>query len=390
MFRCITMLLALLSSCPAFAEDQADVFPKMVVEYPLPGATQTHELVSPAGADHMIVISQISDSSVIKVTRDEDGNPSAASRHVIESQGAGLHGLRASEAYPGRVWATLQFNDELLLLDPRSDDVNAAPLIVQRIAVPQPAFGPHVIVEYGDELWVTLKESSYVLRINHRNPTDYTLFPAERKPIFVARSESGMVYASQDQSSMIMRINPKSGEVRQLPIPSEKGSTPVGLITGPDGNVWFVLAGSSAGGTGTFGRIKDDQFQWFHLTTHLGKTAGLLHLAFGEVGNGLPRLHLLSSSIIDPSMINGVFSVSLARNYDKVLQQESIVFPTQYSALHRILVLGQNLFVTELSASALAYVPLPPNRYQQAPEDTDQYSIFGLGIDADRIQYVDP
>ena len=49
------------------------------------------------------------------------------------------------------VWATLQFDSELLLIDPRAKKSKAAPKILERIPVPAPGRGPHVIVEEGDD-----------------------------------------------------------------------------------------------------------------------------------------------------------------------------------------------------------------------------------------------
>src|SRR5262245_44564299 len=88
---------------------------KSAIEYPLPAAQQTHEIVSPAKG--LLLVSQQTDSSLVKVRIDpETGRPLCAVSHVVDSPFAGLHGLHVSTRHPGRVWATLQFTSELLLL----------------------------------------------------------------------------------------------------------------------------------------------------------------------------------------------------------------------------------------------------------------------------------
>jgi virginiamycin B lyase len=368
------------------------VQPKMVVEYPLPGAGQTHELIA-VNNEQTIIISQITSSTMVKVTRNsETGNPEEAARFTIGSANSGLHGLRVSEAYPGKIWATLQFDSKLLLIDPNATDPKGKPVIVKTIDVPAPGRGPHVVVEYGDELWVTLKDSNHVLRINHKEPSDYVLYPSSRKPIFVAKHASGRFYASQDQSSQILSINPRSGKTREIDIPMSMGATPVGLVTGPDGNVWFVLAGSSAGGTGTFGKIdKDGEITWFHLNTALGKTSGLLHLAFENTSaNQPPTLYLLGSSIVNHDLPDAIFTVTFDQNYSAIDTQTSTIFPSQKSWAHRVIVTQGNLFATELKTSILVQIPTLPRGELPVDEDADSYASFGLGVKEDFIQYSEP
>ncbi|MEM7397190.1 MAG: hypothetical protein AAF492_33125, partial [Verrucomicrobiota bacterium] len=134
---------------------------KSVVEYPLPGASQTHELVA-VNEGNTILISQITRSSVVKVTLDpKSGHPTSAAGFLIGNIHDGLHGLCASKHDKGKAWATLQFASKLILLDPKADDPNAAPTVVKTISVPAPGRGPHVIVEYGEDLWVTLKAPAF-------------------------------------------------------------------------------------------------------------------------------------------------------------------------------------------------------------------------------------
>ncbi|HEX6039978.1 MAG TPA: hypothetical protein VFZ20_18130 [Longimicrobium sp.] len=362
--------------------------PKAVAEYPLPAAGQTHE-VAPVGPG-ALVVSQQTDSCLVKVILDErTGVPRSARRFTIVAPDAGFHGLFASRTHPGCVWSTVQFDNALLLIDPVVDDPDAEPRILSRIPIPAPARGPHVVVEYGNELWATCKDSSHVVRINADDPADHTVYPALRKPIFVAKHPvSGDVYASQDQSSSILRIPADGGAPVQMPVPAEHGSTPVGLVQGPDGNVWFVLLGGSTGGKGSFGRINADaSIDWFALTTKTGTNAGLLHLGFDEHPDAdHPRVWLLGSSISAMGVLNAVFRVTFTPGWGEIDTQETFTLPTQFCMAHRVLARDNGVFATEMMTSLLAHVPASAT-VQPVDETSDAYSLWGLGLSASRIDY---
>lgn len=372
----------------------AQISPKTIIEYPLPAARETHELVA-VDNQHMIVISQQTDSSLLKVSLDPDtGIAQTVAQFVIKDRRAGLHGLRNSEAYPGKIWCTLQYDSELLLIDPVTSDVKAPPKIEKCIPLPDPARGPHVVVEYGNDLWTTLKDSHHVMRINHLNPEDYSIYKAARNPIFVARnSNSNEFYASQDQSSKILRINPQTNTTEEIEIPEELGKTPVGLIEGPDHNVWFVLLGTSAGGTGTFGRILEDgNIQWFHLKNNLGKQTGLIHLGFEDPLNTEPaKLWLLSSSIVSPNVMDALFEVRFNTDYKAIDTISTSVFPTQLNKAHRVLPLNKGIYATELAVSILAHLASDPAAQTKRYDETsDYYAAFGLGVEVAQVDFNTP
>lgn len=360
--------------------------PKSVSEYPLPSASMTHELARVAGQD-LLVVSQMDNSTLLKVAVDPgSGRPQDVAAFQIGSMMGGLHGLVASKAYPGRIWCTLQFDNTLVRVDP-ANGLDTPPAIEKEIPIPAPGRGPHGIIEEGENVWTTLKDSAHVLRVNHTNPADYTLCPAERKPIFVARHPtSGEFYASQDQSSQILRMDERGTCVSNTPIPAAEGTTPVGLIAGPDGNIWFTLLNAP----GTFGRIgPKGEFTWFHLTTALGKSAALLHLNFDPDPPGrVPRLFLLGSSIVNPGALNAVFAVTFSSDYTHIDTQQTFVMPTQGSKVHRVLPAFGGLYVTELTVSLLAHIALPITANETGVDEaSDYYSMMGLGVDAHRIHY---
>jgi streptogramin lyase len=374
-------------SVPVASHARRTAAPKSVREYPLPAAGQTHEVA--AVGPRTLVVSQQTDSSLVKVILDEaTGAPRSATRFTVVSPEAGFHGLFASRVHPGCVWGTVQFDNALLLIDPVAGDADAEPRILARYPIPTPARGPHVVIESGSDLWTTCKDSSHVVRINVADPADHTVYPALRKPIFVARHGiSGEVYASQDQSSSILRIA-ADGSTHQIPIPEMQGSTPVGLVSGPDNNVWFSLLGGPSGGNGRFGRIDSaGEITWFGLSTKTGKNAGLLHLGFDETPDpAKPRVWLLGSSISAMGVLNAVFRVTFTPDWKAIDTQETFVLPTQFCMAHRVLARDNGVFATEMMTSILAHIPAAATR-TFVDETSDAYGLWGLGLPAGKVEY---
>lgn len=361
---------------------------KSATEYPLPASGQTHEIVSPAPG--LLLVSQQPDSALLKIAVDPDsGRPLEVAKHTIHSPHAGLHGLHVSQTHPGCVWATLQFDSQLLLIDPIAGDLGAAPEIRMRIPLPAPARGPHVVIEDGETLWTTCKDSHHVVRVRGEDPADVAIYPCGRRPIFVAvHPQSRTVYSSLDQSSAIFRIQPgATPETSTIPVPAELGSTPVGLIAGPDGNVWFVLIGSASGGTGGFGRIdRDGSITGFALTSGAAMGAAFIHLGFGS--DGVERIYLLGSSMSDMMALNGVFEVGMSGGFAKVDTQQTIAFPSQASMSHRVLVTPHGLYCTELGACAIVHLQTARSPYGEGiNEMSDPYALWGCGLPPSRFAW---
>jgi streptogramin lyase len=340
----------------------------------------------------MLVVTQQTDSVLVQVALDPNtGRPTEAAGHLIGTARSGLHGLHVAQENPGCVWVTTQFDDKILLVRPGAT-VDAPPAVLREIAIPAPARGPHVVVEYGDELWTTCKDSSHVVRVSATRPDDATVYPCSRRPIFVARhAASGRMYASLDKSSRIAEIDPNTGQVDEVNIPAEEGSTPVGLVSGPDGNVWFVLLGGSSGGTGTFARINGDgSITWYRLTSSTASGAGLLHLAWSKTGDGEDVLWLLASSISSMMLPNAVVRVTFQDDFGAIATQESFSLPTQMSMAHRVLPLGGSLYVSEMMSSVVAHIPVAEVPSPAVDEASDYYSDYGLGQPARHLVYADP
>ncbi|MEH6378307.1 hypothetical protein V7793_28825 [Streptomyces sp. KLMMK] len=329
---------------------------RTLVEYELPPAEETHEIVKVPDRP-MVLVSQMSNSRLVKLALDpRTEQVTAAEAFPLGSPDAMLHGLAVSARHPGRIWATHEGADRLLLVDPRADSPGAAPRIEREIVVPGGGRGPHYVNEYGDTLWVTLKGSDQVLALDHTRPGRHRLFDAKPHPIFAAQHPgSGDFYVSQDGASSLLRIDPRTGHTAQIPVPVEQGSTPVGLISGP-GGLWVVLLGTAKAGTGTFGRIDaDGRIVWHRLSGPVGRSAWLLHLAFDPRGTARgPGLWLLASSIVSEQARDLIIRVRFDPSWTRITGEEYAALPTQSCKAHRLLPLEHSVLATELTSARVA------------------------------------
>lgn len=326
-----------------------------LVEYALPQDEQTHEMVKMPGRP-IVCVSQMGASRLVKLHLGRDEHVDGVAGFPLGPSDGRMHGLALSARHPGRIWVTHEGGSRLYLVDPRADALRAAPRIERTLEVPGGGKGPHYVHEYGDWLWVTLKETEQVLALNHTDPSRWRLYEAMPKPIFALKHPvSGDVFVSQDAASRILRIDPRSGRTKQLPVPWQRGGTPVGIAAGA-GALWVVLLGSPDHGTGTFGRIgPDGHVTWFPLTSEAARSAALLHVAFDPPYSGRgPGMWLLGSSIVSPNVRDLIIRVRFDAGYTRILGEETYALPTQLCKAHRLLPLGRTVLATELAASQVA------------------------------------
>jgi virginiamycin B lyase len=366
---------------------------KTVIEYSLPAAAQTHEIL--AISDNLLLISQQTDGSLVKVALNNDGQPTSTRKWTATNERSGLHGLAHGPAIhlpvKGKfvviptVWATVQFDNAILRINPGADDIKSPPRVIETIPIPSPAFGPHSVVENNGNLWISCKDSSHIVRINIKDREDHQVWAVSRRPIFVAvHPTSQDVFASLDLSSKIWHYKNDGSNGEEIAIPPEKGSTPVGLIAGKDRNAWVVLLGNKTTGTGTFGRINENaSIDWFTMFSDIGSTAPLLHLAFDD--QDPTRFWLLGSSVGCPSCVDAVFTVKIdnistgSTANPRIAIQNTITLPTQRSQAHRVISHRGSLYITELTTSTLAHVSGAAVDGLNVSETWDQYSDYGLG-----------
>lgn len=393
---CVTYLFAfLLRESVVGAVSVSSLPAKSVVEYALPAAGQTHEIL--AVNDKLLIITQQTDGSLVKVALGDHGLPTDARKYTVTNLWSGLHGLALHSGSSGNssvpnVWATEQFDNAIIRIDLNGEDINAQPKVIDKIPIPSPARGPHGVLEHGGNLWAACKDSSHVVRISIDNPDDHQIWSVSGRPIFVAvHPTSGDVFSGLDSSSKIWHYKNDGGPGEEIAVPPEKGTTPVGLISGADGNAWVVLLGNSTAGTGTFGRInKDASIDWFTMSSKIGKTAPLIHLAWGDDPT---QFWVLGSSIVCDTCVDAVFTVKLddipsgSTTKPRIAIQNTIMLPTQRSWTHRLIAHKNNLYVTELVTSSLAVVSGAAVEGLKVSETWDDYSFWGLGRRADIVAY---
>jgi len=345
---------------------------RSLIEYQLPPAEETHEIIKMPGSP-LALISQQSNSHLVKLWFDPITEQiKGIKAFPLGPTDALLHGLAVSRRYPGKIWATHEGGNRLLLVDPGNGGLTIPPKILRTIDIPDGGKGPHYVEEFGELLWVSLKESNQVLAINHTDPTRYWLYQALPQPIFVARHPfSGEFYASEDVSSKLLRINFATQTTSQIAIPSTHGQRPVGLIAGPAG-IWFVLLGTAQQGTGMFGRIDErGGITWFRLTSPEGRNAGLLHIAFDPPGTqSEPHAWLLGSSIISPNVFDLIVRVTFDPTYTQLKSEEIAVLPTQFCKAHRLLPLPHSVLATELTSSTVAQLFTTSDCHWKQPSTT--------------------
>lgn len=354
--------------CAGIVSSQKTISPlvsRRLTEYQMPVAAQTHEFARVPNSN-FIVLSQMSDSTLVKIELDpKTEEPIAlASFPVGKNSSSGLHGVWPSSVYPGKVWLTLQTDNKLLLVDP-GKDLTTAPSIIQTIDIPEPGNGPHGVFEIGNRVWAGLKVASqqtgqyYVFSVDMSNHTDQILYQCLNSPVFIKEEpNSKLIYVTQDTASSIMRINVTNNEITQLPIPSNIGSTPVGMATvhGQLSGVWFTLAGNATGGSGSFGHIgSSGEMQFFQLKKpQLGSNAGLLHLADASTANGDPALWLLSTSLLSTNSADALIRVAFNDELTSIIDEEYIAMLTQNAMVHRVVPMDTTVMVSELNTFTLA------------------------------------
>ncbi|RDW93634.1 uncharacterized protein DSM5745_00956 [Aspergillus mulundensis] len=386
-----SLVAALALGCIASATTPAPVssnrlISRQLTEYLMPFATATHEFAR-VPHTNFLLLTQMSNSELVKIELDPATDEPIAyhSFPMGKNNKSMLHGVWPSTKYPGLMWLSLQGDNKLLLVDP-GQNLSSAPSIKHTIDIPKPGNGPHCVFEIGDRVWAGLKEASeqtggyyvFAADINNLNltpgsnttGTNHTLYPSLNSPVFIAEDPTtGLIYVTQDTDSSIMRINTATGETTQLPIPPSIGTNAVGMISiasGPLRGIWFTLAGNGTGGTGAFGHIGGNgTMRFFSLQDEsLGLNAGLLHLADASpagnassrasVADESPALWLLSTSLLSTDSPDALIRVTFDDAGSAIAGEEYISMQTQNAMVHRVLTLGDSVFVSELNTFTLA------------------------------------
>lgn len=404
--------------------------------YPVPGASQTHEMTVMFGRDgsHTLLVSQITSSRLVLMPFNDQGMFREASSFEIGTAYSGLHGLSVSDKIHGDwgslVEMTLQFANKVILVNV-SSLVGAQPNILQTIDLAVPHEAPHRTTNLAGDIWVTCKESQSIARIEdvysekkgkwhtkgkwHYDASAtykvryYSVQAPGRPPagpIFVDPL-AGKIYATLDKQGKIARIDPKrslapEAAVRFIDLPADC-PIPVGM-TGKVGDpaLWFTCgaqhtADGVAFGTGTFGRLSshNDTVAIFGTRGKGSSTAAYLHLAWGpDTTDGYPTLYLLSSSIFDEKRLqDGLARAIFDPSHSKVLKSQWMNSITQSVLNHRVIAVGDALFVDGTASSVVVSYHQVSRAYKDYHDPNSDYagsgslSSFHSGLPAHRVVY---
>ncbi|KAJ5156431.1 hypothetical protein N7492_009234 [Penicillium capsulatum] len=363
-FKSLAFVLAFGVASASYQNASTSLVSRRVTEYLMPVANETHEFARVPDTN-FVLLTQMTDSTLIKIELDADTEePMAFHAFPMGKNGSSwLHGVWPSVKFPGMMWLSLQHENKLLLVDP-GKTLSTAPKVKKTIDIPAPGNGPHCVFEIGDRVWAGLKEASdqtgkyYVFSADVHDPKDHKLYQCLDSPVFIKEEPTtGMIYVTQDKDSSIMRIDPVTGETKQLPVPPSVGNNAVGMMSadGPLSGVWFSLAGNATGGTGTFGHIGADGKMKFFKLKHprLGTNAGLLHIADASDSAG-PALWLLSTSLLSNDSPDALIRVTFNKDITEVADEEYISMLAQNAKVHRVLPLEKTVLVSELHTFSLA------------------------------------
>jgi virginiamycin B lyase len=104
---------------------------------------------------------------------------------------------------------------------------------------------------------------------------EYPVPTANSVPVAITAGRNGNLWVSELEGGKLLRIS-REGRMREFPLP--RGARPYGLVSAPDGNVWFADRGRSRIGLITpAGRVFE-----YTLSTPNAQPTAIVPLAHGS------------------------------------------------------------------------------------------------------------
>lgn len=382
---------------------QAGLMPIRVVEHILPPALQTHELcfMPPNSSEDAgsVLITQMEEGRLLRVVVNAEGSLSSVmdsatfepEGSVTASRGGlpfvGLHGL-APSSRPGKAWVTLQYINEICLIDVHTLAVEVSISCPRNLEDGRgPIGGPHSVRESGGKLFVCMKGGASICHGD--DPTDAdqanthalwrvsltddltaadagTVFEAPPTPVMCDVTADGDCWVACDATPTLFRVPADAMSTNdcvyhQLPYQyATLRQTGPGITVGPDGRPWFCILN----GNGVVGRVSCcGHVQLFELFKSFNPSQRLCHLSWDA--NGV--LYAISSDLLDKAALNTLIRVKFDASFTHVVAQHEIAFPSQHTCVHRVLHLDggdhPSVLVSELSKSQCLQIfkqGLPP------------------------------
>jgi virginiamycin B lyase len=169
-----------------------------------------------------------------------------------------------------RIWFSEESSGKVGRLDPRTGRIVEYPL-------PTPHSQPQGIVLGPDgAIWGVEAGANKVFRITTAGRVrEYPVPTANSVPVAITAGRNGNLWVSELEGGKLLRIS-REGRMREFPLP--RGARPYGLVSAPDGNVWFADRGRSRIGLITpAGRVFE-----YTLSTPNAQPTAIVPLAHGS------------------------------------------------------------------------------------------------------------
>ena len=379
--------------------ETAGLLPIQLVDHTLPAALQTHEMLflpdqpqDPSGAAGgtgvgVVLISQMEEGRLLRCDVGPDGvlkaqfdtatfePPSAADGSGLPF--VGLHGLACASA-PGKAWVTLQYLNQVCLIDVKTMKVEVSIKCPRALADGRgPIGGPHCARECHGHLYVCMKGGASICHASGEEAgmaqeagahalwrvkldgqlepvDDGIVFEAPPTPVMCDVTPDGDCWVACDASPTLFRVpaGAKTGDdcvYHQLPFHyAQLRQTGPGIVVGPDGRPWFCILN----GNGIIGRVSPEgELQMFELHQTFNRHQRLCHLSWDSHG----VLYAISSDLVDKKALNTLIRLKFDATFTHVIAQHEIAFPSQHTCVHRIMHLDAaerpSVLVSELSTS---------------------------------------
>ena len=399
--------------------ETAGLLPIQLVDHTLPAALQTHEMLflpdqpqDPSGAAGgtgvgVVLISQMEEGRLLRCDVGPDGvlkaqfdtatfePPSAADGSGLPF--VGLHGLACASA-PGKAWVTLQYLNQVCLIDVKTMKVEVSIKCPRSLADGRgPIGGPHCARECHGHLYVCMKGGASICHASGEEAgmaqeagahalwrvkldgqlepvDDGIVFEAPPTPVMCDVTPDGDCWVACDASPTLFRVpaGAKTGDdcvYHQLPFHyAQLRQTGPGIVVGPDGRPWFCILN----GNGIIGRVSPEgELQMFELHQTFNRHQRLCHLSWDAHG----VLYAISSDLVDKKALNTLIRLKFDATFTHVIAQHEIAFPSQHTCVHRIMHLDAaerpSVLVSELSDLAGAAVLQGRAAAARPPPDED-------------------
>jgi virginiamycin B lyase len=203
---------------------------------PATGQTREYPTPSRGGGPHTAVISD--DGSTLWFTLQSGnriGRLDMASGRIVEyPTSGGPYGVALDRG--GRVWFCRMGEDKLGILDPASG-------AMAELALPEGSRPRRMAAAPDGSLWVTLYGSGKLIQVDPaaRRVLREVALPAGPKggAYAVTVDGGGMVWASEIATDTVVRLDPASGELRVVQLPS-RGVGIRKMVVDAQGRLWYM------------------------------------------------------------------------------------------------------------------------------------------------------